>query len=365
MPVNKNALLRYKTIDGCLRNTGRRWTLQDLVEACSDALYEYTGKDEYLSTRTIQLDIQKMRSDELGYNAPIVVKEKKYYCYSDPEYSITNTPLTDADLRQMGDAVEVLKQLSGFSSFAGIEDIVGRLEDHLNSVRHSRKPFIYFEGNSRLKGLHFITPLYEAIAAKSPVKLTYQSFRAIQPHTYFFSPYILKEFRNRWFVFGKGPKDRFVTNLALDRIIDIEPAPGAEYIEDPSFVPETYFKDIVGVTKIPGAVDRPCVIRFLADAATTPYIETKPIHESQMVAERREDGSAVFQLYACQNFELEKSLIEFGEGVRVLAPKGLVSRIRKRLCAAAAQYDNNVPNGDCTPPVRNPSDRSVSHQEDE
>lgn len=36
MPVNKNALLRYRTIDNCLRNTRRRWTLDDLIDACSD-----------------------------------------------------------------------------------------------------------------------------------------------------------------------------------------------------------------------------------------------------------------------------------------------------------------------------------------
>lgn len=40
MPANKNALIRYKTIDNCLRNRYRRWTLDDLVEACSDALYD-------------------------------------------------------------------------------------------------------------------------------------------------------------------------------------------------------------------------------------------------------------------------------------------------------------------------------------
>ncbi len=43
MARNKNALLRYRTIDRCLRNTSRRWTLADLVDACSDALYEYEG----------------------------------------------------------------------------------------------------------------------------------------------------------------------------------------------------------------------------------------------------------------------------------------------------------------------------------
>ena len=39
MPVNRNALIRYKTIDNCLRRRNRRWTLEDLIEACSDALY--------------------------------------------------------------------------------------------------------------------------------------------------------------------------------------------------------------------------------------------------------------------------------------------------------------------------------------
>ena len=73
MAQNKNALLRYRTIDRCLRNTGRRWTLQDLVDACSNALYEYEGKQDLVSTRTVQLDIQMMRSDRLGYEAPIEV----------------------------------------------------------------------------------------------------------------------------------------------------------------------------------------------------------------------------------------------------------------------------------------------------
>jgi len=43
MPANKNALIRYKTIDNCLRNHYRRWTLDDLVETCCDALYKFEG----------------------------------------------------------------------------------------------------------------------------------------------------------------------------------------------------------------------------------------------------------------------------------------------------------------------------------
>ena len=82
MPVNKNALIRYKTIDRCLRNKYRRWTLDDLVEACSDALNEMEGIPRGVSVRTVQADIQVMRSDKLGYEAPIEVYEGKFYRYA-------------------------------------------------------------------------------------------------------------------------------------------------------------------------------------------------------------------------------------------------------------------------------------------
>jgi hypothetical protein len=72
MPANRNALIRYKTIDNCLRNPYRQWTLEDLIDACSDALYEYEGIRKGISKRSIQMDIQMMRSEKLGYNAPIV-----------------------------------------------------------------------------------------------------------------------------------------------------------------------------------------------------------------------------------------------------------------------------------------------------
>ena len=110
MAQNKNALLRYKTIDRCLRNTGRQWTLQDLVAACSDALYEYEGKKDLVSVRTVQLDIQMMRSDRLGYEAPIEVYERKYYRYSDPEYSISNRPLTENDINVFNRTIDLLRQ---------------------------------------------------------------------------------------------------------------------------------------------------------------------------------------------------------------------------------------------------------------
>lgn len=97
MPTNLNALIRYKQIDTCLRNRHRRWTIDDLRDACSEALGEHRGRYQRVAESTIRDDIRVMRSDILGYNAPIEV-EGGYYTYSEPEYSIFNVSITDMDL---------------------------------------------------------------------------------------------------------------------------------------------------------------------------------------------------------------------------------------------------------------------------
>ena len=91
MPLNRNTLMRLRTIDACLCRRQRRWTLEDLRTACEDALYEYEGISS-ISKRTIQRDIELMRSGKLGYNAPIIVMENRYYTYEDPDFSITQLP---------------------------------------------------------------------------------------------------------------------------------------------------------------------------------------------------------------------------------------------------------------------------------
>ena len=132
MPVNKNALLRYKTIDRCLRNKYRRWTLDDLVEACSNALYEMEGITRGVSVRTIQADIQMMRSDKLGYNAPIEVYDNKYYRYEDSDYSITESPIADDTYELVVRAVRMLRRKEE-TPIDEIGDILDKVGQQLNA----------------------------------------------------------------------------------------------------------------------------------------------------------------------------------------------------------------------------------------
>lgn len=106
----QNALIRYRTIDNCLRNRYRRWTLDDLVQACCDALYDMEGIKKGVCARTVQMDMQIMRSDKLGYNAPIEVYDKIYYRYADPDYSISDMPLSIEDCKLLKKAITLLSE---------------------------------------------------------------------------------------------------------------------------------------------------------------------------------------------------------------------------------------------------------------
>lgn len=97
MPVNLNALIRYKTLDQCFQKTSDITTIDYLIEQCSQAILDATGNASGVSERTVRNDIRIMRSDILGYNAPIVVNEG-IYKYSDPKFSIFKKPLYDKEL---------------------------------------------------------------------------------------------------------------------------------------------------------------------------------------------------------------------------------------------------------------------------
>ena len=133
MPANKNALIRYKTIDRCLRNRYRRWTLDDLVNACCDALYDMEGITKGVCARTVQMDIQIMRSDKLGYNAPIVVYDKIYYTYADPDYSITEMPLSMDDCLLIKEAIALLDNKDNLDT-ARAKKILAKVKTRLTSI---------------------------------------------------------------------------------------------------------------------------------------------------------------------------------------------------------------------------------------
>lgn len=335
MPLNRFALIRYKTIDQCLQNRFRRWTLDDLIEACSDALYEYEGVNKRVGLRTIQSDIQVMRSDKLGYNAPIKVVDKKYYTYGDPNYSITNIPLSKQDLNKLTEVTEILRQFKGFSHFTDLNVLVQKLEDKVHAEKENEATVIELEKNENLKGLEYLDPIYQAILKRKVLNISYQSFRARKPGKITFHPYLLKEYRNRWFVLGRKSVKHPILTLALDRIHALDISNEAKYHEDKDFNPELYYKDIIGVTVNSNRLTN---VHLFVDRQNAPYVLTKPLHHSQQLVSKSEKGIEI-AIKVIPNFELEREILGFGESMEVISPESLRNRIFSRLARATSQYN--------------------------
>jgi len=278
-----------------------------------------------------------MRSEKLGYNAPIVVKDKKYYLYDDKNYSITNSPLTNQDLGILSEVLEVLKQFKGFGYFQELNGMVTRLEDKLYKQKHKGQSYIDFEKNELLKGLNHIDPLHKAILNKKTIEINYQSFKARYPQAIIFYPYLLKEYRNRWFVLGANKKGNAIMTLALDRMESFKELPGEKY-QKAAFEVNSYFDNVIGVTKMPTQKSQLIVLQIVKEHA--PYVITKPLHHSQKIL--KEDGEGmIFSIQVIWNFELEREILGFGEQIKVLSPLRLAGKMQSRMKQTLQKYQGD------------------------
>jgi len=328
MATNKHALIRYRVIDRCLRHVDRQWNWKSLSEACSREIETVTGKKTTLSERTIKGDIQNMRHDEiLGYFAPIEYDrtEKSYY-YSNRSFSITEAPLNKSDSKELKNVITLLRQFTGFRHLEGIENIIQKLELLAYESTTPSKRIVHIEQPTVIPGQQWLDRLYENIKEEQTLLMTYKPFER-DAYSLVISPYLLKEFDNRWYVYAKNHDKDELRTYGLERITGLQKSI-QEYRQTPSFNPEQYFRDIIGVTIQPGRKQQE--ITFKVSGNTVQYIRTKPLHWSQEEIEST-DKACVFKIKLIPNFELESLFFSFGEAIEVIKPLNLRKKLAKRV----------------------------------
>ena len=216
-----------------------------------------------------------------------------------------------------------LERFKGLPQFEWIEELGTRLDAEFKLNKNSDK-VISFEENEYLTGKQFISELYNAIIYKKVVTIDYKTFKNENIIQYQLSPYHLKQFNKRWFLFGKSQNFDTLTNLALDRIVAIKES-DKEYKEN-TINFEEYFEDVIGVT-IPEAEIQ--TIKIKIEEILVPYIKTKPLHPSQ-VSMFQNNGNYVI-LKVIPNYELESLLLSYGESIQVLEPASFVEKMRMRI----------------------------------
>ncbi len=336
MPTNLHALIRYRTIDECLSKKGRIWTWEELSSACADKIYEYEGIDVLPSRRTIMYDIQHMRSGKLGYHAPIAYDRlRKSYFYEDPDFSIQKFPLNRDDLFELQYALSILKNFQGFENTSGIENIITKLEHTVTLQEPTTKEIIAFDHSLNEPGQKWLHQLYDFIQNENVLRIRYQPFHLDKPYERIISPYLLKEYDNRWFLVCWDHDRNSIRNFALDRLLAVQKEPIRYYL-DPKFDADVYFKSVIGVT-VPQKT-KPQKILIRVEATDAKYLLTKPLHPTQLMVKEK-DSYSDFSIEVIPNFELESVLLSFGERLTVMKPVSLRRKLRDRLEQQVSKYN--------------------------
>ena len=336
MATNKNAFIRYKVLDNCFRNPGRRYFIDDLIAECESVLLEIDPKSNGISRRQIFEDIAFMESKE-GWSIELDKLrdgKKVYYRYADMSFSINNMPLNEVEINQLKAAVDILSQFKGMPQFEWVNELVPKLQQGIASDEVSAT-IMEFDSNQYLKGIEHLGPLHNAIYYKKVLTISYQPFENDSPFDVVIHPYFLKQYNNRWFLFGFNPAvKKYDWNLAIDRIISIKETKGS-YQKNDKIDWQEYFEDIIGVTKPVGSELIKIILHYFGK--TGKYIESKPMHVSQK-SRWIDENTLEVNLELIINYEFERLILSYAESVKVLSPLTFVDTINKRLKNAIKLY---------------------------
>lgn len=332
MPSNKYALIRYRIIDRNISNKYRPYpSINDLMEACSDVLGVSVSKS------TIEKDIKAMKTDDsLGFNAPIAFSKSHHgYYYKDPDYSIRDIPLNDEEVDAIQFAAQTLFQFKNIPIFKQYESAIDKILDRVlvKSDENDVNKSIQFENLPTVRGNEFLQTLLGAIQNKKTVEFNYQSFKKQDAKRRKVNPYLLKEYRHRWYLIGFSLEKQKMIVFGLDRISDLSVLVDSFEV-DTRFQSDLFFKYSIGITT---GNEQPQQIEIEVNNVLKKYLISQPLHHSQQLISETED-KAIFTYQLCITYELKERLLGFGSEVRILSPDVLKTEIVNSLKKTLANY---------------------------
>lgn len=329
MPATKNQGLRLEHLDQLLAS--QKLTVDQLLTKINYRL----GDDKPITKRTLFRDIEDLIEEkEAPIHRPDKSKTDNRYYYTRP-FSIKNIPLDEEDINTLKQAVQILKQVENFTLLKDVEDVIQKLENRIQTPSSEEAVLLQFEKHTTALGTEYINELLDAIKEKTTLRLTYQPYTHDHATERVVHPYLLKEFRNRWFLLGREGDATRITIYSLDRIKKIRNS-GADFIDNDLFIPDDYFKYLIGVSV--SADSKPEVIEIRVNKQQAPYVLSKPIHSNQEKIREYKNGDILIRLTLIINYELKSVLLSYNKGICVKKPKSLVVELKQLLSEMTNLY---------------------------
>lgn len=332
MAQTKNALIRQRVIDRCLRSP-KQYSIMDMMEKCNIALEE-AGYKPVTSKNTI---LEDLRGIESNFPEARIIQRKSgrylFYEYEDKNFSIYNIPLDDDGMAKLAQTIFILSKFEGMPNFEWIDEMINHFKSTLN-IPTTKDSVVGFDDNIYLRNRNHFSRLFSAIIAEQSLIITYRPFGK-EPIVYDFHPYYLKQYNKRWFLFGCVDGKSNLSNFPLDRIENISNST-VPYVPNTRFDFNDLFEDVIGVSNLFDDVD---VINFSVSSQSLDYIQTKPILPNQKPIEKRENET-IFEIKTIINRELIQLLLSYGSAITVLKPQKLVDMISMEVSKTLKNYQS-------------------------
>ena len=343
MPVNKDAMARYRIIDRLLADPNRDYTTKQITEQVNWACPN-------VSERMVQKDIKALE-DEFGKKLVRNAGRRGTVRYEDQSTPLFYQELTSDEEEVLREVLRSLGQFDGLDNFTWLEMLKKKLDV---SPAPGQQPLISFSKNEGLQIPDtLLGRLFSAISRKSVIRITYTVFGR-KPKEYTVHPYQLKQFNDRWFLLCTPVADEFypfdpefIATFPLDRIAsEFEYVPDVPYMDTPVDL-KARFDEIIGVTLMKDAPIEE--IYFAVHRDSLPYIQTKYIHTSQIQLEGEWEKEyrerypslsdwTFFSIECRPNHELYARFASYGKNIMLLEPVPMRHHLEGLLRTAADNY---------------------------
>lgn len=336
MPVSKNALLRYKILDDLLKNKDR-YTIKQLTERVNSEMEILeTDKRSYTVTeRMIRMDLENMMK---VYSVAIVKNGPKYY-YESKEESIDSINLREEDKTAINLALGVFSRFKNTPLYDKFSDVVTRViaSSLIRKVNHAdTQHYIQLAEMSEHSGIEWIERIYQAMVEKKALVLHYRNF-GDKTSQKVVSPYLLKEYRNKWYMIAYLHRDQTDNILIykLSRIVDIQDT-DEHYVEDKYFNGKKFFKYALGVFHRHASEPIDVKLKLRGDSIIKLFSEDK-IHPTQEIIPISEK-EAIMNLIVFDSPELHTLILSYSNSIEVLEPECLRKLIIDKIQMSLNQY---------------------------
>lgn len=173
--------------------------------------------------------------------------------------------------------------------------------------------------------------MVKAVVDRNKISFDHQNFWQTATKRINLYPHLLKQYQNRWYVFGCYPNGEF-RSFGLERISNLKVL--SDTFKPKMKKPKDAFHEIVGLVYSISEVQN-VVLSYTAEQGK--YIKTQPIHSSQKILNDDEIELRI-QIRVRPNYELQEQILKQGERVKVLEPEWLKEEIKDRLKEALYNF---------------------------